>query len=109
MNPAYQNGEIGTKPRPEPPPVQVVTRFSGDEFKRRCDYAVIVQCWRKSTHGRGKRLYEAQFTEEERELIAEWYKKFSVWHTQTGHPRQVECSPKTLSLLARACNFFAEV
>lgn len=106
---AYQNDELGTKPKPEPPPVEVVMRFSGDEFNRRCQFGVIVERWRYVTHGRGKRLYRQEFTDDERATIAEWYKKFSAWHTQTGLPRQIECKLDTLELLARACHFFATV
>jgi len=97
-----------TQPK-EPPDLELRSVFSGKKFQELVQYPVVVEAWSKKNFGRGKRAWKATFTESERQVIAEWHGLFRLWHLGTGLPREVTCSLKTLALLQRACQFFAEV
>lgn len=83
--------------------------MSGDEFKNRIQYPVIVESWEKKNYGRGKKAYLKEFTEKERKTLSRWHTTFYGWHLRTGTPLRACVDLKTLPLLRRACSFFATV
>ncbi len=83
--------------------------FSREKFQELVQHQVIVEAWSKKNFGRGKRAWKTTFTEQERQVIAEWHGYFRRWHLNTGIPSQVQCPLKVIPLLQRACQFFAEV
>ena len=83
--------------------------WSGDTFRKLCQYPVIVEAWDKRLHGRVRRAYHGAFSEQERNLITRWQAKFADWHLRSGAPERVVMRHKTLRLLRRAVDFFATV
>ncbi len=100
--------ERGTTFR-EPPPVELRAYFSARVFQQLVPYPVIVESWDRAKSGRGRRAYEAAFTESERASLAEHYKTLRGWYLQTGTPDQVHMPLGDIALLERACAFFASV
>lgn len=87
--------------------VKLVLRWGADYIK---PFAVIVECFDHKNYGRGKRLYNAKFSEKERRLIASYYSKLYDWFMRRGIPiNGVEMSGATYDLLTRAANFFASI
>lgn len=103
----------------EVPTVTLIPKWSGEAFRAMVQYEVIVEMWDKVKFGRVKRAFEAQFTEEERELIAKWQNRFRTWYLGAhdrssyrdhgGCPQQIECSFPTLAVLQRAGVFFGAI
>lgn len=90
-------------------PVQVVTIFSGEAFLKLVNYPVIVEGWSKQKHGRVKREWLRQFSQAERNTIGRYHGRFYRWHMISGVPQHVSCKPRTLELLRRAVDFFANI
>jgi len=91
------------------PDVRVIVSFSHDKFIRLVNYPVIVEAWGKQKNFRGKRLWLEKFTEEERQLIGKYYKRFHGWYLVGGPPPCVLIRMQTLDLMQRAVDFFATV
>lgn len=89
-------------------PVRVRVSLSGDVFAKTVQYPIIVEAWEKKKVGRHKRRWEAEFTQAERNKIASYHGRFYRWYLVTGTPRRIQIQPKTIELLQRAVNFFAE-
>lgn len=89
--------------------IQLLAVFSGDEFLRQVQYPILVEAWRKKEAGRVKRGWQTTFTEAERKTISSYYARFYKWHLVSGTPANVSCQLKTLQLLQRAVQFFAEI
>lgn len=107
--PKTEIDEIGKLPRADMqdiPPLELKCVWSQEQFLEICDYRVIVEMFERSTHGRGKRLYEATFNEDERRIIHAHHKKFRQWHLQCGTPGRIAMDPDVLDVLQRAANFF---
>jgi len=82
--------------------------FSGQLFQQQVQYGVIVEiAYGRGLGGSQKRRYWAEFTEQERKLIAKWVSKFYRWHLVTGTPKRVQLRLTTLQLLQRAVAFYA--
>jgi hypothetical protein len=70
---------------------------------------VVVEGWKSIRYGRGKRLFEAEFTEGERIQCRELYKVFLKWYSGvggTGVPQHHWMSVSKMQLAMRLCNFF---
>jgi len=89
-------------------PIRLKLIVSGDVFTQKTGYAVIVECWEKKNYGRVRRAWLETFSEAERNKLAKWYGKLYKWHLVSGVPAQVGLDTKTLELLIKAANFFAQ-
>lgn len=89
-------------------PVSIRLNLSGDMFLKVVPYPVVVESWDKKKQGRHKRRWEATFTQAERRKISSYHGRFYRWYLVTGTPRQAQARPRTIELLQRAVNFFAE-
>lgn len=70
-------------------------------------YPVVVEMWKHiSFSGSKQRKYHAEFNENERRIIRDYYNRFYDWYLRTGTPEEVSMFPETLKLLKRAINFF---
>ena len=92
--------------REDAPPLGV---WTGDVFRKLCQYPVIVEAWDKRLSGRVRRAYNDAFTDEERNTITRWQSKFAEWHLRSGARERVVMRHKTLRLLRRAVDFFATI
>jgi len=89
-----------------------ILEISGTELQE-MGCSCIVESWRQKNCGRGRRLWEAQFTEEERAKAERLYKLAYKW----GFDRQHGGYPEThrmetyeeYCLLHRVATFFATV
>jgi len=71
--------------------------------------AVVVEMWdRVMSTGSGKRKFNAEFNESERELIKKYYKIFYTWHFETRIPKEHRMTISTYKLMQRACHFFSK-
>ena len=90
-------------------PVQFMLVLSHIKFKQLIPYPVIVESWDRIKSGKAKREWLKQFTEEERDRIAYYQKKFHDWYLITGAPMSISIKSKNIALLERAINFFATI
>ena len=70
---------------------------------------VVVEGWKHIGYGRGKRLFEAEFNEDERKQCRDLYKLFLKWYSGwhgTGVPDHHAMPIKKYQLAVRLCNFF---
>jgi len=70
---------------------------------------VVVEGWKHIGYGRGKRLFESEFTTEEQEECRSLYKLFTKWYSGwrgTGVPQSHAMSLMRYELAKRLCNFF---
>jgi hypothetical protein len=73
---------------------------------------VVVEGWKHIGYGRGKRLFEKEFTEEERKHCRDLYKLFLKWYSGwygTGVPERHAMPIWKYELAVRLCNFFGTV
>jgi len=91
------------------PDLELTPVWSGTRFQELVQYPVIVESWSKKDFGRGKRVWAMAFTEREQGVIEIWYAHFRRWHLSTGIPERVRCKLCDISLLQRACSFFARI
>jgi hypothetical protein len=90
--------------------MKLITVFEHEELVA-LQSAVVVEMWRKVMGtGVGRRKYEAEFTQDERLRIEEYYKIFYKWHFAkvggTGIPQTHIMSIKTYKFMQRVCHFF---
>lgn len=86
--------------------MKIITAYEKHELEQ-LQPGVMVEMWRRVlTTGSGKRKFAAEFTEQERALIFEYYKTFARWHLKTGIPQLHQMKISTYHLMQRACNFF---
>ena len=83
--------------------------LSGKQFQDLVQYPVIVESWDKKNFGKGKRAWEFEFSGREQQIIARWHSDFKQWYLREGIPERIYCSLATVTLLRRACKFFAGV
>lgn len=70
---------------------------------------VVVEGWKHIGYGRGRRMFETEFTAAEREECRELYRLFLKWYSGwhgTGVPKQHAMSLQRYQLAIRLCNFF---
>jgi len=92
--------------------MKLVTVFEYDDLVK-LQSAVVVEMWdRVMSTGSGKRKFNAEFNESERELIKQYYKIFYTWHFGriggTGVPKEHRMTISTYKLMHRACHFFSK-
>lgn len=89
--------------------MKLTTIFEYDDLVK-LQSGVVVEGWRNVMQtGRGKRLFKAEFTEEEQIQVQALYKLFLKWHSGwhgTGIPKRHIMSLATYHLAVRVCNFF---
>ncbi len=68
--------------------------------------AIIVESWDK-LNNRKRKEFNKLFTEAERKLIHNYYKRAYRWYLVKGYPNNYRMRSTTLPLLKRAVNYFA--
>ena len=71
--------------------------------------SVIVEKYMSIKDGKSRRAYHTRFNKEERDRIHELYKRFYSWELNTGIPRSITFSPKTIKLINSAVRFFGTI
>ena len=97
--------ETGQLPK-EGKQARVIVMFPSRQVKH---WSVIVETWDHRLFGKGKRLYNQEFTEEERKTITQYHAKIYKWYLVWGYPDYVSMSFKTFELINRAANFFSQL
>ena len=91
-------------------PVEVQVYVAEAIFRRLVHYQVLVEGWDKAKHGRGRRNYLKEFTEEERALLSRYQVKFRDWYLGSGPPAyKIRVRIGHLHTLQRAVAFFAAI
>jgi len=89
--------------------MELAVKYSRDEINAEIPYAVIVENWDKRLSGRGKRMYEEEFSLKERMSIGNYYPRFYKWYLVKGVPEHCTFVIRNIRLLQRAGNFFASI
>lgn len=71
--------------------------------------SVIVEGWDKRLHGRVKRAWLAQFSEQERRTAKKIYDTAYRWYLVKGIPQEYMMRSKTLELIYKLTNFFGGI
>jgi len=61
--------------------------LSRDELNS-LQYPVVVEMWKQSRSGKGKRAFETEFNENERIEALHWMREFYKWHLVEGTPEK---------------------
>lgn len=86
--------------------MKVVTVFEYDELVK-LQSAVVVEMWNSVlSTGKGRKKFNATFTELEQATIASYYKIFYTWYRVTGVPQKHQMTVRTYGLMQRVCDFF---
>lgn len=88
--------------------MKIVTIMERPELER-LQYGVVVEQWKHIGYGRGKRLFEAEFNEEERKQVRALYKVYSRWHggwTGGGLPDTHAMTVREYQFALRVSDFF---
>jgi hypothetical protein len=88
--------------------MKLTTVWEYNDIKR-LQYGVVVEGWRHIGYGRGKRMFEAEFSEEEQKHCRDLYKQFLKWYSGvhgTGTPKAHASPIERYRLAVRLCNFF---
>lgn len=80
-----------------------------DDFKALTQYPVIVEMWKHTGFGTGRRKFTKTFNPEEIDLLMTLEGKFSHWMMSGDFPEYLCCPLTTVPLLQRASQFFAEL
>jgi len=90
--------------------MNLVMEFNREELNS-LQFPIIVENWEKvKESGSKRRKWLAEFSEEERKTLGEYYKRFHEWYLKKGTPEfYIFRKAETLDLVKRAVHFFATV
>ena len=80
--------------------MRVFLELDQNEIEQQIPYRIIcgTMCSALWDTGKRRRLWQEQFTEQERKKCSEIYKLSHLWFLTTGPPKTTKMTPKTLSL-----------
>ena len=91
--------------------MNLVPQFNNQELTS-LQTAIVVECWKHKAYGRGKRLWEVQFSQKERDLAEKLYKTFLHWYTGwngSGVPNKAIMSLEDYNFTRKLVGFFATI
>ena len=88
--------------------MEVSVLYDREEINQKIPFPVIVENWKKKEFGKGKREYNAKFTDKEKATITAYISRFRKWYL-IGTPEKCNFVLRNVILLERAGNFFASI